>query len=255
MSEFEININQAESEFPGNIHELLERDEAKARAIVHKLQAGCCLDDRCGGIFRYFELNLDLWREFFSFLGYRVMASEFGGETFYYLQSASSAVSTVRLKRGATFMGLYLAWYFMSQGMESMDHVRARKVHETLYGSFDFNMLVAVFNPVQKGMKTRQEQKEQKNNLKKWMRSGLEDLHRIRCIELAPNMRAGWESLEIYRLPGLQRFWELARYALAESKRPGDVNLEEIAAGLWGGAESDGEYEEESASGEDDEQS
>ncbi|MFO7816290.1 MAG: hypothetical protein ACQES5_09520 [Thermodesulfobacteriota bacterium] len=255
MSEFENYLKSEESKFPGNIHELLERDEVKARSIVHSLQAGCCLDERCGGKFRYFELNLDLWREFFSFLGYKVITSEFGGETFYYLESASSEVSTVRLKRGATFIGLYLAWYFMSQGMESMDHVRARKVHETLYGSFDFNMLVAVFNPAQKGMKTRQEQKDQKNNLKKWMRSGLDDLHRIRCVELAPNMRARWENLEIYRLPGLQRFWELARYALAENQRPGDVDLKEIVAGLWNGADSSEECEAEIASGENDEQS
>jgi len=255
MSEFEININQVESEFPANIHELLQRDEARARAIVHSLQAGCCLDDRCGGKFRYFELNLDLWREFFSFLGYKVITSEFGGETFYYLNSASSAVATVRLKRGATFMGLYLAWYFMSQGMESMDHVRALKVHETLYGSFDFNMLVAVFNPAQKGMKTRQEQKDQKNNLKKWIRSGLDDLHRIRCVELAPNMRARWENLEIYRLPGLQRFWELARYAMAGNQGPGDIDLKDIVAGLWGGTESCEKSEGEITSGEDDEQS
>ncbi len=253
MSELEINTTPSANDFPGNIHELLERDEAKARAIVHKLQAGCCLDDRCGGIFRYFELNLELWREFFSFLGYRVMASELGGETFYYLYSATSEVSTLRLKRGATFMGLYLAWYFMSQGMESMDHVRARKVHETLYGSFDFNMLVAVFNPVQKGMKTRQEQKEQKNNLKKWMRSGLDDLHRIRCIELVPNMRAKWENLEIYRLPGLQRFWELARYAMADTQGPGDVDLEKIATELWGSTENGEEHGEESLTGEEDE--
>ena len=216
------------------LDELLEQEEHLARSLIHKLQAGACVDAHLGGEFSYLEMNLDLWRRFFTLLGYTLKQSELGGETFYFLEARSTSVSTVRLSRGATFLGLYLAWHFLSQGMESMDKIGARNVMDALRSSFDFNMLMTVFNPKSKGkMRKRQESRKQHENLQSWMRSCLNELHRQRSIELGPNMRAGWEELTIYRLPGLQRFWDLARDALVLDQSPEEVDLAATVTRVW----------------------
>jgi chromosome partition protein MukE len=232
---------------PESIDQLLEHEEALAGSIVHRLQAGACLDTHLGGEFRYLELHLDLWRKLFRHLGYSLKQSELGGETFYFLEPLTAAVSTSRLSRGATFLGLYLAWHFLSQGMESMDRIPAGELGDALGASFDFNMLLTVFNPVQKGKKRkRQESLKQHENLKSWLRTGLNDLHRLRFVELGPNMRANWDELIIYRLPGLQRFWDLARDALALDQSPEQVDLAASISRVWERVEPEHEDEDES---------
>jgi chromosome partition protein MukE len=222
------------------IDQLLEHDEALARSIVHRLQAGACLDAYLGSEFRYLEMHLELWGKLFRLLGYSLKQNELGGETFYYLETRAAAVPSAQLSRGETFLGLYLAWHFMSQGMESMDTVAARELGEALLASFDFNMLLAVFNPVQKGRKRqRQETLKQHEQLKAWLRRCLNELHRLRFVQLGPNMRAGWDELKIYRLPGLQRFWDLARDALALDQSPEQVDLAATVSRVWERVEPD----------------
>mgnify|MGYP006422049227 CR=1 FL=1 len=233
---------QHSPDVPNTIDELLDHHEPLARSIVHKLQAGACLDAHLGSEFRYLEWNLGLWREFFRRLGYELQHSELGGETFYYLKPRAATVATSRLGRGSTFLGLYLSWYFMSQGMERMDHVPARELAETLTASFDFTMLITVFNPVQKGKtRQRQESRKQFENLKGWLRSSLNELHRLRYIQLGPTQRTQWEELMVYRLPGLQRFWDLARDALALGESPEEVDLTTSIARVWNAFEPDAE--------------
>ena len=227
---------------PQSIDELLEYDETLARSILHRLQAGACLDAHLGVEFRYLEKYLELWRKLFGHFGYSLKQSELGGETFYYLNPMTATVATVRLSRGATFLGLYLAWHFLSQGMETMDILRVRELGDALVASFDFNMLVTVFNPVQKGkMRKRQESLKQHENLKGWLRTCLNELHRLRYCELGPNMRAGWDELKIYRLPGLQRFWDLARDALALDQSPEQVDLAASVSRVWDRMEPENE--------------
>ncbi|ACV68778.1 condensin complex protein MksE [Desulfohalobium retbaense] len=231
---------------PETIDALLDHNASLARSIVHKLQAGVCLDAHLGSEFRYLEWNLELWREFFSRLGYALHRSELGGEPFYYLTPQAAVVSTSRLGRGSTFLGLYLSWYFMSQGMERMDHVPARELAETLTASFDFTMLITVFNPIQKGKtRQRQESRKQFENLKGWLRTGLNELHRLRYIQLGPTQRTQWEELMVYRLPGLQRFWDLARDALALGESPETVDLSTSISRVWNAFEPEAEAETE----------
>ncbi|MGM0760966.1 MAG: condensin complex protein MksE, partial [Thermodesulfobacteriota bacterium] len=95
---------------------LLENDNL-SRRIIHRLQAGQNIDAHLIAEYRFLETHYDIWSSFFAFMGYRLQRAAQGGEAFYHLTSNSSRIKVASLRRGATFLGLFLAWHFMSSGI------------------------------------------------------------------------------------------------------------------------------------------
>lgn len=214
------------------MHVLLDNDQM-SRRIIHRLQSGQNIDASLIGEYRFLERYFDSWSSFFSFLGYRLERSSQGGEIFYFLQPTSSWVKVAALRRGATFLGLFLAGHFMSSGIEGKDEVAARELISRLENSFEFNQLVRVFNPQQKNaLRKRQQSSKQVEQLRGWVAKHLRELHRLRFVQLSPSINADLDRLSIFRMPGLSRFLEPARRSL-DLEYDGHSDLDQAIRSIW----------------------
>lgn len=226
------------------IEVLLENDNL-SRRVIHRLQAGQNIDSQLIGEYRFLEEHYDNWCSFLAFLGYQLKRSSQAGEVFYYLEPNSSRIKVAAISRGATFLGLFLAWHFMSAGIEGKDQVQAREILSRLQNSFDFNQLVRVFNPQQKGSKrTKQQSSKKVQQLTSWVLKDLRKLHRLRFIELYPSVNADTDKLRILRLPALIRFLEPARRSL-DLEYQGQEDLEAAVQSIWSSIDWEEEEHEE----------
>jgi len=213
--------------------QVLVDNDSLARRIIHRLQAGQNIDSQLIGEYRFLETHYDTWSAFFTFLGYRLQRSAQGGEVFYHLVSNSSRIKVTSLRRGATFLGLFLAWHFMSAGIEGKDEVQASELISRLENSFEFNQLIRVFNPQQnRAIRARQQSARKMQQLTGWVLTSLRDLHRLRFIELYPSVNADFDKLRILRLPALIRFLEPARRSL-DMEYAGQEDLDAAIQSIW----------------------
>lgn len=213
-------------------HEILLAAPALSRRIFHRLQRGQHIDPYLGPEFRFLDRHQSQWTDFFEFLGYSLRRSDLGGESFFYLTSASGLVRPERLSRGATFLGIFLAWHFLTQGVGEQESVPAMDLAQRIMSNFDFNMLVPVFLPVRGRGRQRMETERSRERMVEAMRKFINELERYRFVELRPSLRAEWRDLLIYRLPGLQRFLEISRTALLHQGQE-ETNMLEVVRKLW----------------------
>ena len=220
-------------EYMGLDMQVLLENDSLSRRVIHRLQAGQNIDARLIAEYRFLEEYYECWSAFFAFMGYKLQRSFQGGEIFYYLDEKSSKIKVITLRRGPTFLGLFLAGHFLSSGIEGKDEVLARDILSRLENSFEFTQLVKVFNPQQKRfMKNRQQSNRQMQLLKSWVLSSLRELHRLRFVELYPSVNADFERLRIMRLPGLIRFLEPARRSL-DLEYDGQNDLDTAIKSIW----------------------
>jgi hypothetical protein len=230
---------------PDNPSYVLWENEELSRRIIHRMQRGEHIDAFLPTEFRFLEEEGPAWEELFRFLGYRLVRTTIGEETFYYLSSQTGHLQPGRLGRGATFLGLFLSWHFLNQGIDGIEKVGAAEVHGHLLSIFDFNWLVSVFNPRGKHLRKKEESERQHRFLRDWMRTALNELARYRFIEIKPSPRADWEILQVYRLPALQRFLEVGRDLIQNGQESdGKDGFERRVQQLWGSVEV---FEEEDA--------
>jgi hypothetical protein len=203
--------NAMPDEGDGNV---LFASPSLSRRIIHSLQRGEHIDPFMGPEFRFLDRNQSDWEDFFRFLGYKLCRSELGGESFFYLKPDFGLVKAERLSRGATFLGIFLAWHFVTEGVDGQESVPATDLAGRILSNFDFNMLVPVFLPVRGRGRQRAETEQNRDRIIDAIRTFLNELARYRFVELRPSVRAEWRDLQVYRLPGLQRFLEVSRNAL-----------------------------------------
>jgi chromosome partition protein MukE len=214
------------------LHGLWE-SESLSKNIVHRLLRGEHVDAYLSREFRFLEEEAPAFEELFRFLGYRLVCKTLGEEIFYYLESATGLLPEGALGRGATFLGLFLVWHFLGQGVAGIEKVGAPEIHERLLATFDFNMLMRVFHPQgRRKLRKRVESEQQHTMLRDWLRKGLRELDRYRFIELKPSPRA-WDSLFIYRLPALQRFLDVGRDILQSGDNSDEDTFEKRLTALW----------------------
>lgn len=203
-----------------------------SRRIIHRLQRGEHIDPFLSAEFRFLEQEFTAWENFFRFLGYALVRCDVAGESFFHLRPDSGQVRADRLGRGATFLGIFLAWHFLSQGIDGQDHVRGEDLADRVLGNFDFNLLVPVFLPIRGRGRKRTETEQNREKMLKAIRSALNELARYRFIELRPSLRADWKELRVFRLPGLQRFLEAGRAALLQQGNETRDPMEAVNS-LW----------------------
>ncbi|SMP39767.1 chromosome partition protein MukE [Desulfonatronum zhilinae] len=201
-----------------NLPSVLWENEDLSRRIIHRLQRGEHIDAFLPAEFRFLEEEGPAWEEFFRFLGYRLVRTTIGEETFAYLVSQTGHMQPGRLGRGATFLGLFLSWHFLNQGIDGIEKVGAAEIHDHLLSTFDFNLLLTVFNPRGKRSRKKEESERQHRFLRDWMRTSLNELARYRFIEIKPSPRADWGTVQLYRLPALQRFLEVGRDLIQQGR-------------------------------------
>jgi len=197
---------------------VLWENEDLSRRIIHRMQRGEHIDAFLPAEFRFLEEEGPAWEEFFRFLGYRLVRTTIGEETFSYLVSQTGHMQPGRLGRGATFLGLFLSWHFLNQGIDGIEKVGAAEIHEHLLSTFDFNLLLTIFNPRGKHSRKKEESERQQRFLRDWMRTSLNELARYRFIEIKPSPRADWGTVQLYRLPALQRFLEVGRDLIQQDR-------------------------------------
>lgn len=221
-----------------------------SRRIIHHLQRGEHIDPFMGAEFRFLDRNQSDWEDFFTFLGYRLCRSDLGGESFFYLKPDSGLVKAERLSRGATFLGIFLAWHFVTEGVDGQESVPAADLAGRILSNFDFNMLVPVFLPVQGRGRQRAETEKNRDKMIDAIRTFLNELARYRFVELRPSVRAEWRDLQVYRLPGLQRFLEISRNALLHQGSDA-ADLLGVVRTLWAGFETEPEVDDSDEAAED----
>ncbi|MFW5730681.1 MAG: condensin complex protein MksE [Desulfonatronovibrionaceae bacterium] len=203
-----------------------------SRKIIHRLQSGQNIDSYLITEYRFLEEFFDNWQAFFHFLGYRLERFS-RGETFYFLTPCSSRVRMSTLRRGASFLGLFLSTHFLSAGIEGKDELPVLDLISRLENSFDFNQLIKIFNPQQgRAVRKRQQSSRQAARLRSWILTNLRQLHRLRFIELTPSVNADLPKMIIVRLPGLARFLEAARKSL-DLDYEGGAPLHEVIDSIW----------------------
>jgi chromosome partition protein MukE len=164
--------------------------------------------------------------------------SDLGGESFFYLKPDSGLVKAERLSRGATFLGIFLAWHFVTEGVDGQESVPAADLAGRILSNFDFNMLVPVFLPVRGRGRQRAETEQNRDKMIDAIRTFLNELARYRFVELRPSVRTEWRDLQVYRLPGLQRFLEVSRNALLHQGSEA-TDLLGVVRTLWAGFETE----------------
>jgi hypothetical protein len=216
---------------------------ALSRRIIHRLQRGEHIDPYLAAEFRFLDRNQTVWEDFFRFLGYVLRRSEMGGESFFYLAPDAGLVRAERLSRGATFVGIYLSWHFLTQGVDGLESVPAAELADRILAQFDFNMLTPVFLPQGGRGRQRAETERNRDKIIAAIRTALNELARYRFVELRPSVRAEWSELLVWRLPALQRFLEVSRAVLVQQGSPaGDP--EQVLRSLWAGFDAEPEGED-----------
>ena len=246
MSDVPIQDPMSE-EGDGNV---LFASPALSRRIIHSLQRGEHIDPFMGPEFRFLDRNQSDWEDFFAFLGYRLCRSDLGGESFFYLKPDSGMVKAERLSRGATFLGIFLAWHFVTEGVDGQESVPAADLAGRILSNFDFNMLVPVFLPVRGRGRQRAETEQNRDKMIDAIRTFLNELAHYRFVELRPSVRAEWRDLLVYRLPGLQRFLEVSRNALLHQGSEA-TDLLGVVRTLWAGFETEPECDDTDETAED----
>jgi chromosome partition protein MukE len=239
------------SETPGLTSEdsfqVLRTNSASAQKVIHCLLHGKHIDPYLAEEFRFIESYPAAWEEFFSWLGYKLIKSELGGSSFYYLHPATEHASEQRLSRGATFLGLYLAWRFFMQGPGEPDRIAPEEIFQRLVSSYPFHYLRTIFVRKMGNLCQMELSEDQAEKLRGYIRRELGELARYRFIDLRPNSRANWEDLIAHRLPALYRFWELALHVRARgggNGNGGHATIEEVVAEVWGNVESEPDEDE-----------
>jgi chromosome partition protein MukE len=196
----------------GDAFRTLRDNPGPARKVIHSLLNGKHIDAYLAEEFRFLESYPMAWEEFFEWLGYRLKRSELGGSPFYFLAPATELAHQLRLSRGATFLGLYMAWHFFMRGPGEPDRIAPEEIFDRLVNSYPFHLLRSIFvRRTGVGAPAAAELSgDQAEKLRTYMRKELGELARYRFIDLRPNARAPWADLVVYRLPALYRFWELA---------------------------------------------
>lgn len=233
----------ASTEVEERTENVLMASPTLSRGIIHRLQRGEHIDPYLGREFRFLDRNQAAWEDFFCFLGYTLCRSDLGGESYFYVKPGTGQIRAERLSRGSTFVGIYLAWHFLTQGMEGLDSVAATELAGRILGQFDFNMLVPVFLPQKGRGRQRAETEQNRDKLLGAIRTALNDLARYRFVDLRPSPRTEWNELQIWRLPALQRFLEISRTALLQQGGEGGTP-EAVLQSLWTGIDSEPENEE-----------
>jgi hypothetical protein len=232
-------IPQEEASF-----QVLWKNTSSARKVVHSLVNGKHIDQFMAEEFRFLEDYPKAWEDFFHWLGYRLRRSELGGSPFFFLESHTELVSQARLSRGATFLGLYMAWHFFMQGPGEPDHLPAEEIFRRLVSSYPFVLLRSVFSRRPVSLAPVEMSEDQAEKLRAGIRRDLIELARYRFIDLAPNGRAAWQDLVVVRLPALYRFWELALHVRSQSGNGHEQGIDEIVAEIWGSIEAESEEDE-----------
>ena len=216
-----------------------------ARTVVHSLLNGKHIDPYLAEEFRFIENHPAAWEEFFQWMGYRLRRSELGGSPFYYLEARREVVNETRLSRGATFLGLYMAWHFFMQGPGEPEYIDAEEIFRRLVSSYPFHFLRAVFIRKSAAPSIHLELSEdQAEKLRGYLRRDFAELAKYRFVDVRPNARAAWPDLVVHRLPALYRFWELALHVRTGAVNGREPDIDEVVALVWGSMESEPEEEE-----------
>lgn len=224
---------------------LLWRNPGSAQKVAHSLLNGKHIDPYLAEEFRFIENHPAAWEEFFQWMGYRLKRSELGGSPFYYLEPRTELVSETRLSRGATFLGLYMAWHFFMQGPGEPERIDAEEIFRRLVTSYPFHFLRAVFvRRTATAPSPLELSEDQAEKLRGYMRKELAELARYRFIDVRPNARAAWPDLVVHRLPALYRFWELALHVRASVGNGREADIDQVVAQVWGSMEPELEDEE-----------
>ncbi len=195
----------------------LRRNPVAFQKVIHSLMNGKHIDPYLPEEFRFLENYPAAWEDFFQWLGYRLRRSELGGNPFFYLDAAADPISRGRLSRGATFLGLYLSWYFFMLGPGEADRITTEEIFQRLVSSYPFHFLRAVFVRRMSGPSPLELSEDQAEKLRGYIRRELAELAKYRFVDIRPHPRANWQDLTVHRLPALYRFWELALHVRARS--------------------------------------
>lgn len=240
----EILSREPEEYGDGDFH-VLWRNPSSARRVVHPLINGKHIDHHMAEEFRFLESHPTVWEVFFGWLGYKLRRSELGGSPFYYLEGRTELMHETRLSRGATFLGLYLAWHFFIQGPGEPDRISPEEIFRRLLNSYPFPLLRSIFTRrTTAGAGTMELTQDQAEKLQSFLRRDISELARYRFIDVKPNIRAAWEDLVILRLPALYRFWELALHVRTSRAHPNESTIEDVVAEVWGSVEADPDEDE-----------
>lgn len=224
--------------------DVLRRNPTSAQKVIHALIHGRHIDPYLAEEFRFLESYPAAWEDFFQWLGYRLRRSELGGSPFFFLEAATELAGQSRLSRGATFLGLYLAWHFFMQGPGEPDRIGADEVFHRLVNSYPFHLLRTVFVRKTGGLSQMELSGDQAEKLRTYIRRELGELSRLRFIDLRPNSRALWEDLVVHRLPALYRFWELALHVHARNGSGNEADIDRVINEIWGLLEPEAEEDE-----------
>lgn len=216
--------------------EILCSNAARTREIAQAMLFGKHIDPHVSEMFHFLESYQESWEKFFSLLGYQLVRKELGATPFYYLSARSSDIRLERLSQGSTFLGLFLARHFFTQGPGSGDHVPAEEIFRLLVSTYSYSRLRPVFFKTTGSVSSLELSEDQAERFKAQLKSELNRLARYRFVDLLPGSRAPFAELLVYRLPALHRFWELA-LQLSETG-DGLPDMEELVARFWGGGES-----------------
>jgi len=234
------DIRVQDDDFP-----VLWKSPDAARKVIHALLGGRHIDPYLAEEFRFLENHPQAWEQFFQWMGYRLKRSELGGSPFFYLDPVTELAAQSRLSRGATFLGLYLAWHFFMQGPGESDGVSATDIFRKLVSSYKFHFLRAVFVRKTGHLSQMELSEDQAEKLRGYMRRELQELARYRFLDLRPSPRADWEDLTLHRLPALYRFWEVALHACGGTGGADqDLDIDEVVAQVWGNVDADLEEED-----------
>jgi len=232
---------------PDDSFHVLRTSSASAQKVIHCLLHGKHVDPYLAEEFRFIESYPAAWEEFFQWLGYKLIKSELGGSPFYYLDPATELANEQRLSRGATFLGLYLAWHFFMQGPGESDRIDPEEIFQRLVSSYPFHYLRTIFVRKMGNLSQMELSEDQAEKLRGYIRRELGELARYRFIDLKPNSRASWEDLAVHRLPALYRFWELALHVRARgggNGNGGEAGIDAVVAEVWGSVESESDEDE-----------
>jgi hypothetical protein len=222
--------------------EVLSSNAVRTREIVQTMLFGKHIDPHVSEMFHFLESYQESWEKFFNLLGYQLVRKELGATPFYYLSAGSSEIRMEKLSQGSTFLGLFLARHFFTQGPGGGNRISAEEVFRLLINTYSFPRLRPLFFKTTGATSSLELSEDQAERFKVQLKSELNRLARYRFVDLLPGSRTPFGDLLIHRLPALHRFWELA-LQLSDTG-DGLPDMEELAARFWGsGASSEPDNE------------
>lgn len=158
----------------------------------------------------------------FAFLGYRALEAQ-------RLQVGRVFLSQARLGERSRPIGSmrdfpgHLSGSGISCTGDGQESVPAADLAGRILSNFDFNMLVPAFLPVRGRGRQRAETEQNRDKMIDAIRTFLNELVRYRFVELRPRCGRKWRDLQVYRLPGLQRFGGEPQRASASDSEATDL--------------------------------